>query len=204
MPRRKPTKPQIPNVRKLFARVEEVATETLADELEEWAGEIREEFVGRIQRQAFSSFQEIFYPESGTNLSPGWLRVKELAGADMRTMIARGWYIDAIDVFRKTDRRTKKTVIRVGFHHNKKPRDLDGRTVNIEIPGTGITGMTALGIVHELGSIKANIPARPHWRPHRDKVRSDAVAKRKEFRRAISKAFKKDRKLSELATGVRG
>jgi hypothetical protein len=205
MPKRKPTKPQIPDARAIFERVEKIAAETLADALEEWGEEIREEFVGKIEQQAFASFQEIFYPESGTNLSPSWLRIKELAGADLRTMIATGHYVDSIEVFRRYDRREKKHIIRVGFHHSAKPRDLQGRTVDIEIPGTGITGLTALAIVHELGSVKANIPARPHWRPHRERVATEASGKARQFRKAISKAIKDDRKLKgRVAVGVRG
>ena len=204
MPKRKPRKSKIPNARVIFARVAEVAKETLVEEVHEWAFEVRDEFVARIESQAFASFQAVFYPESGTNLSPEWLTKKESAGADLRTMIATGHYVDSINVFKKMARgRDKKTVIRVGFHHSTKPRDLDGRTVDIEIPGTGITGLTALAIVHELGSIKANVPARPHWRPHRVKVREQSKQKRKEFRRSIIKALKGDTVTKQLAMGRR-
>lgn len=203
MPKRKPRAPQIPNARKIFKRVKEIATETLVDEMEFWAEDIRDEFVERIEAQAFAAFQVVFYPDSGTNLSPEWLARKEAAGADERTMIATRTYIDGIQVFKKYDRKEKKWIVRVGFHPGAKPRDLKGRIVQIEIPGTGITGLTALGIVHELGSVKADIPARPHWRPHRTKVTGEAPAKRKAFRRTVSRALKGDRRLKKLAVGVR-
>lgn len=203
MPKRRPKKSKIPNARAIFKRVLEVAEEQLVEDVNEWAYVVRDEFVERIQSQAFAAFQVVFYPESGTNLSPKWLTTKEQAGADLRTMIATGHYVDSIDVFKKQDRRRKATIIRVGFHHSTKPRDLDGQTVDIEIPGTGITGLTALAIVHELGSIKANIPARPHWGPHRVRVRAQAVSKRKEFQRNIALRLKKDRRTKGLAVGVR-
>jgi hypothetical protein len=203
MVKRKPRKPQIPNARAIFARAKRVAEDVLVEGLEDWGDEIRDEFVERIEEQSFASFQEILYPESGTNLSPSWLDRKEAAGADLRTMIATGHYIDSIRVFKRHDRKEKKWVIRIGFHHSAKPRDLEGRTVDIEIPGTGIKGLTALAIVHELGSIKANVPARPHWGPHRALVRKDARKKRRELRREISEALRGDAKLKELAVGRR-
>lgn len=203
MPKRKPQAPQIPDARKLFKRAREVITETVVDEMELWADDIREEFVERIEAQAFASFQVVLYPDNGTNLSPEWLARKEAAGADERTMIATRTYIDGIAVFKTYDRKQKKWVVRVGFHPLAKPRDLKGRLVNIEIPGTGITGLTALGIVHELGSIKANIPARPHWRPHLTKVKGESPAKHKAVRRTASRALKDDRRLKKLVVGAR-
>jgi len=203
MPKRKPRAPQIPDARKLFKRVQEVATKTLVVELEVWADDIRDDFVAKIEAQAFASFQVVLYPDSGTNLSPEWLARKAAKGADLRTMIATRTYIDGIGVFKKFDRRAGKYVIRVGFHPLASPRDLDGRIVRIEIPGTGIRGLTALAIVHELGSVKANIPARPHWRPHRTKLESKAPAKRKELRKKIARALKGDRQLKSLVVGSR-
>jgi hypothetical protein len=115
-------------------------------------------------------------------------------------MIATGHYVDSIDVFTKKE--GTKTIVRVGFHHSAKPRDLEGRTVDIEIPGTGITGLTALAIVHELGSINANVPARPHWSPHRVKVREQARKKRHEFRKSIAARLKRDVRTKQLAVRV--
>jgi hypothetical protein len=195
MPKRKPRAPQIPDARKLFKRVQEVATETLVDELEVWAAEIRDEFVERIEAQAFASFQVILYPESGTNLSPQWLARKAAADADPRTMIATGHYTDSINVFKKYDRKEKKWVVRVGFHPSIQARDLKNRIVNILLED--------VALVQEFGSIKAQVPARPHWRPHRTKVKSQAPAKRKDIRREVSRAIKGDRRLKQLAVGVR-
>lgn len=195
MPKRKPRAPKIPDARKLFKRVKEVITETVVDELELWAEEIRDEFVERIEAQAFAAFQVILYPESGTNLSPQWLARKEAANADERTMIATEHYTRSIKVYRKYDRKQKKWIIRVGFHPRIQARDLKNRIVSILLDD--------VALVQEFGSIKAQIPARPHWRPHRATVKSEAPAKRKEVTRTVSRALKRDRKLDKLAVGVR-
>jgi len=187
--------PQIPDARKLFRRVTEVITETVVDELELWAEEIRDEFVERIEAQAFAAFQVVLYPESGTNLSPQWLARKEAADADERTMIATGHYTRSIKVYKKFDRKQKKWIIRVGFHPRIQARDLKNRIVAILLDD--------VALVQEFGSIKAQIPARPHWRPHRDTVKKEASAKRKELGRAALRAVKRDRSFKKLAVGVR-
>ena len=195
MAKRKPKAPKIPDARKLFKRAKEVITETLVYELEFWAEEIREEFIERIEAQAFAAFQVVLYPESGTNLSPSWLARKEAAGADERTMIATGHYTRSIKVYKKFDRKEKKWIIRVGFHPQIQARDLKNRIVAYLLDD--------VALVQELGSIKANIPARPHWGPHRTVVKSEAPAKRKELVKLTMKAIKRDSRLKKLATGVR-
>jgi len=195
MPKRKPKAPKIPDAKLLFKRVKEVITETVVDELELWAEEIRDEFVGLIENQAFASFQIILYPESNTNLSPQWLARKEAADADERTMIATGHYTRSIKVFKKYDRKQKKWVIRVGFHPRIQARDLKNRIVSILLDD--------VALVQELGSIKAHVPARPHWRPHRDTVKKAAPAKRKELVRTTLRVIEHDRRLKKLAVGVR-
>jgi len=195
MPKRKPRAPQIPDARALFKRVQQVVTETLVDELEFWAEEIREEFIERIEAQAFASFQIILYPDNGTNLSPEWLARKAAADADERTMIATGHYTESIRIFKKYDRKEKKWVIRVGFHPNMQARDLKRRIVPILLDD--------VALVQEFGSVKARVPARPHWGPHRSTVKSEAPAKRKELTREVSKVLKGDRRLKKLAVGVR-
>jgi hypothetical protein len=195
MPKRKPKAPKIPNARRLFRRAKEVITETLVYELEFWAEEIREEFIERIDAQSFASFQVVLYPESGTNLSPEWLARKAAAGADERTMIATGHYTRSIRVFKKFDRKEKKWIIRVGFHPRMQARDLKNRIVAYLLDD--------VALVQELGSIKANVPARPHWGPHRTVVKSEAPAKRKELVKTTMQALKRDTQLKKLATGVR-
>lgn len=195
MAKRKPKKPKIPNARRLFKRAKEVITDTLLYELEFWAEEIREEFIERIEAQAFASFQVVLYPESGTNLSPEWLARKEAANADERTMIATGHYTRSIKVHKKYDRKEKKWIVRVGFHPRARARDLKNRIVAILLDD--------VALVQELGSIKTNVPARPHWGPHRTVVKGEAPAKRKELVKIAMKQLKRDRQLKKLATGVR-
>ena len=88
------------------------------------------------------------------DLSPRWLRRKELADADLRTMLATHHYLRSIGVY--ANRKAGK--VRVGFHPAAKARNLEGETVNILLKD--------MARVHEFGSAKANIPARKHWRPH--------------------------------------
>lgn len=195
MAKRKPKAPKIPNARRLFRRAKEVISEMLVGELELWAEEIRDEFVERIEAQAFASFQVVLYPESGTNLSPEWLARKEAADADERTMIATGHYTRSIKVYKKYDRKEKKWIVRVGFHPRIQARDLKNRIVAILLDD--------VALVQELGSVKARVPARPHWGPHRTVVKSEAPAKRKELVKTAMKKIKRDRRLKKLATGVR-
>lgn len=192
--KRKPRASHIPDFRAARRRIEEVAYDALLEGVEDYAQEQRDAFVEKIDEQAFASFQAILYPESGTNLSPGWLRRKAQKRADLRTMIATGWYRDNIEVLRKlaSNRRRDKTVFKVGFRSNVKPRDLDGNTVEVAIPALGLTGLDAIAMVHEKGSIKASIPARPHWRPHYDKMRSEAPRVRRRLRVHVKEALKEN------------
>lgn len=190
--KRRPTKSQIPDFGALRRRVADIANESGLDELETYADEARDDFVDKIERQAFDSFRVILYPESGTNLSPDWLARKERAGADLRTMIATEHYKESIGVHRSSARskkaqrkrknRGRGATLRIGFHHLAKARDLNGKVVDITLNRVAIT--------QEKGSVKARIPARPHWRPHLDAMRSKAPATRKRIKRRIKADLK--------------
>lgn len=149
-----PTKAHIPDFKRFARRFQRVANEVAWASVYEFADTERELFANKILLQDFEDFHVIFYPESQTNLSPRWLRRKELAGADMRTMLATHHYLRSIGVF--ANRKAGK--VRVGFHPAAKARNLDGEPVNILLKD--------MAKVHEFGSMKANIPARKHWRPH--------------------------------------
>jgi len=165
MPRRKPTRSHVPDFRAMSREVRDVARTTLFEGVKRYAEEERDAFVEKIELQAFPSFQEVLYPESGTNLSPAWLRRKERAGADLRTMIATGWYRDHIKVWtRKARQRRERTLVRVGFHPRVMARDLEGRITD--------TSLNKVAIFNEHGSLDGRLPPRPHWRPHLRSMKS--------------------------------
>lgn len=189
---RSPKKSHIPDFGALRRTIEATADAALLAEVEAYANDERDNFVAKVERQAFASFQVILYPESGTNLSPQWLARKEAKGADMRTMIATHWYKDHVRVDRRKARRKgEKTVFKIGFRPDVKPRDLDGNVVDVEIPALGLRGLDAIAMVQEKGSVAAGIPARPHWRPHYDKMRLDAPRVRKRIRERVKQAIKR-------------
>lgn len=82
-------------------------------------------------------------------LSKAYARYKFRNGLDGRILLATGDYINAIEVFRSD---TKEATV----------------TYRVRLkPGVHNSGMsfTKLGLIHEFGSARAKIPARPHWRP---------------------------------------
>lgn len=82
-------------------------------------------------------------------LTPAYARYKFRSGLDGRILIASGDYVNAIEVVRSE---TKEA----------------GVTYRVRLkPGVHRSGMsfTKLGLIHEFGSARAHIPARPHWRP---------------------------------------
>ncbi len=83
-------------------------------------------------------------------LSPAYLEQKRRQGLDTRILIATGDYVESITVTKEKIR--KRTVWRIGVPENK-----------IHAP-SGLP-YKILARIHEFGSKKRNIPARPHWRP---------------------------------------
>lgn len=188
MPRTRPTRSHIPDFAAIARRLRETANDALFDNVKKYAEDERDRFVHKIEMQVFPSFREIFYPESGTNLSPGWLARKERKGADERTMIATTWYKTNIKVWvRKGRRKQEKTIVRIGFHERTLARDLDHHITDVPL--------NLVAIYNELGSLDGTLPARPHWRPHYDVMRSQAGRTRKMIRTKVKQAIERDPKL---------
>lgn len=82
-------------------------------------------------------------------LTTNYARFKLRNGLDGRTLMAMGDYVHSIEVFRSE---TKEAGITYRVRNK---------------PGKHYSGLTfsQLGLIHEFGSAKASIPARPHWRP---------------------------------------
>lgn len=186
-------KPHIPDVRAILKKAGKVAREEAIEGIYAWADEQREAFIVKIEDQFFASFKRIYYPESGTNLSPQWLRRKELAGADLRTMIATGHYVSSIKLWRKGRKARGPYEVRVGFHPRAQARNLDGSIAPVLL--------TKVARTHEHGSIEANIPPRPHWGPHGNVMRKQAPKARMAISMRIGKRLKKAMpKLAKEAT----
>lgn len=170
-------RPQIPNFKEIVRAAAKEARVTAIDSIKEHADAAREDFQMRIWQQRFRSFEIIFYPESGTNLSPQWLRRKELAGADERTMIATGHYVESIKTFTKGRLSRGPFEVRIGFAPNAKARKLDGSNAKILLRD--------VARIQEFGSVTANIPPRPHWGPYGNRMRKDAPAVRQRISKLI-------------------
>ena len=174
-------KPKLPALRPVLQKLGKAALRAVDAGVTEFARDHHERFVDRILDQDFRSFQVVFYPESGTNLSPRWLARKAAKGADSRTMIATGHYVSQIRVFR---RKTKEGfVLRVGFHPTARVRDLDGNTGKITL------NLAARVLEH--GSQKMGIPPRPHWEPHLKLMRREAPAVRVQIARRVAREVRK-------------
>lgn len=172
--------PHIPKLGPALVKAGKIAREMTEQATRDFAYAHRDRFVARIEAQDFPSFQVVFYPESGTNLSPRWLARKAAKGADDRTMIATGHYIAQIRVFRKTVGKSLR--FRVGFHPTVHARNLDGQTV----PAT----LDLVARVLEHGSQKMRIPPRPHWEPHLKLMRTESTKVRMTTAKRIVKAVR--------------
>lgn len=189
--------PQIPDFARTAKRIIERANELLVEAVEAYAGDERDEFVYRIERQAFASFQEPHYPESeelgNPNLSYDYLARKLARLDEVRTLIATGHYIDSIKVFRKKlDDRRNGYEIRVGFHPSARARDMEGRTQPVTL--------NKVAIYLEFGSLDGKLPARPAWQPHLSRMRARAGVTRKRIGRRIRKTLAKDRQIKAVVT----
>tara|TARA_R100001086_G_scaffold120987_2_gene62320 strand:- start:839 stop:1420 length:582 start_codon:yes stop_codon:yes gene_type:complete len=186
MPRPRYREPHIPNLGRILREAHAVARAEAIAGLTDWATEQRDDFVERIEDQRFVSFNIIYYPETGTNLSPRWLLAKERADADLRTMIATGHYKSQIRVFKKGRKDRGRFEVRIGFHHAAKARNLDGSIAPVLLSKVART--------HEFGSEKMKIPPRPHWGPQANRMRRAAPAAAREISariaRKLSKSFR--------------
>lgn len=156
---------KIPDLKSVLTKAAGAAVEAAHTGLVSYATAQRDLFVRKIEEQKFASFRVVFYPESGTNLSPRWLARKAYKGADERTAIATGHYISQIKVFTRKPRK-QPFEVRVGFDPRTRARDLDGEVK----PAT----LNLVARVLEHGSERMQIPARPHWGPHFNGMRREA------------------------------
>lgn len=174
---KRPHVPDFGRVRRAFKS----ATAIAAEEVEAFAEEERDSFQKQIEQQDFPSF-------NASPLSPGYAKRKERMGLDPRVMIATGYYKDAIKVFSRKNRDGSITYY-VGFHKRELARDHKGKRVPITL--------VQLAWVHEKGSVKMNVPARPHWSPHFALMHARAGARRDLIRKRVRKHVKK--KLGKMA-----
>lgn len=166
-------KSKIPNFEALSKTIATVAHRQLVEQVDAYAEYALAAFRMRIEAQGFASFRVILYPESGTNLSPGWLDRKQAKGADLRTMIATGHYVQSLRVFRLSKKAGRERHWRVGFKVNERAKDLDGNRVDATL--------SEVAMWQEFGT--SVIPARPHWRPQLTRMRRELP----EIRRAMRK-----------------
>lgn len=184
--KRKPTPSHVPDFKAISRETSRIANEATFDACVDYADAERDRFVQRIEQQAFPSFQEIFYPESGTNLSPEWLERKEAKGRDQRTMIATEWYKGNIKRFtRKARSKHEPTVVKVGFDSRTRARDLDGRITDVPL--------WLVATYNEFGSLNGNLPARPHWRVHLENMRAKARKTRRVVQDQVKAALRSAR-----------
>lgn len=174
-------KPSCPDLKAALLALGTTARRTAEAGVLVFAQAHRRYFIERILDQDFRSFQVVFYPESGTNLSPRWLARKAAKDADSRTMIATGHYIAQIKVFRRDLQ--DGVQFRVGFHPSVRARDLDGKTQDITL--------NRVARVLEHGSHKMGIPPRPHWEPHLKLMRKEASAVRVRIARRVVREVRK-------------
>ncbi len=73
---------------------------------------------------------------------------------------------------------------RIGFHPKAHGRNLDHTTSRLLLD--------EIANIHEHGSVKAHIPARPHWGPYRRMMRETVKKTRKEIRTTILKRLRVD------------
>lgn len=158
---------RIPDFGKFAEEFREQATAALKEELDRQAERELDRFKRRIRAQAFESFHIVYYPESGTNLSPQWLARKRAAGADLRTAIATSHYVRSLSVRKSTDKRKGVYQVGVGIDPRIKARNLQGEIM----PHVTLEHVVE---ILEYGSLNGDIPPRPHWGPYAQDLRMRA------------------------------
>lgn len=174
-----PPKPHIPNFKAVTRVLRDTARKVVPVEVKRFADGERDNFVRRIEEQDFQSFQMI-------PLSKSWLARKKAHGADTRTMIATGWYKSQIKVYTRRRSGGWGQTLYIGFDKRTHARDLDGNVTDFLL-----TGKPGVAEVQEFGSVKAGVPARPHWGPHYKQMHKDAQQVRKSIRSKIMKEMRR-------------
>lgn len=149
-------------VKEFFNTMPKTTVKVSGDWVRKEARGLRDELKRAIRKQEFD----------WVALSPAYAAMKKREGLDSRIYIAEGAYLNAIVVRRRPLR--DKVVFTVGV-----------------LPGRHYSGLTyvALARIHEFGSRKANIPARPLWRP----IWSRWVRKAPQKLKNLSQRIKKGR-----------
>ena len=174
---REPHVPDFGRVRRAFKSAKALAVK----EVEAFAEEQKDDFQKRIEKQDFPSFD-------ATPLSVAYANRKLRMGLDSRVMIATEYYKDAIKVFSRKNR-DGSTTYYVGFHSRELARDHKGERLPITL--------VRLAWVHEKGSVKMHVPARPHWSPHFALMHVRAGDRRDVIRKRVRKHVKN--KLGKMA-----
>jgi len=168
-------RPHIPDFNKLVQTVSTVANEVASTAVQSFAEQEREAFVRRIEQQDFQSFD-------AAPLTPRYAAWKAKKGLDPRIMIATGWYKGKIETFKRKNSKLS-TTFHVGFKARTLARDEKGQRVPFPL--------WKVARVHEKGSVKMHIPARPHWRPHLKTMAMHAAPVRTGIRLAVIKRLRK-------------
>ena len=133
-------------IKAMFKKVRTIAVKSARTHLRAVAEVVRDDLKKRIENQEFRSFRE-------KPLTEKYRVYKAYHGLDDRVMIATGTYVDSIDVIQ-----VNPDTFKIGFEPDMYAVRADGE-VNQDLP------LEVLARIQEFGSITANIPARPHWRP---------------------------------------
>lgn len=188
-------KSKIPDLVPVFRAARLAAREAFVSAMDAHAAETLAGFQTRISDQDFPSFRVILYPDSpeeNKNLSPQWVRRKRAKGADERTMIASRTYVDSIRVWRKLHRNRRGGLWRIGFHPQKRARNLDGKIVDILL--------NDVALIHEHGN--SQTPRRPHWGPHLATLRKQAPKARLVIAGKVAEAIAKAVKNKLIVRGA--
>lgn len=181
-----PRKPHIPDLARIAHRFIADAERVTTEQVNKFAEAERTKFVDRIKAQRFEAFKKI--PLSWVTLAR-----KAKHGRGNKTMISTRHYIDSIRVYRDTPRGGSKVRIIVGIHPNARPFDIaTGRARmqwSLQMVARVQEGLTAqlrfAARATEHGAPRAHVPARPHWGPHFEDMRTRAPRVRKDIARLV-------------------
>lgn len=153
--------PHLPPVRKILRALGAAARKAQVEHARDFGYTQMTAFKSRLRHQDFDSFDA--HP-----LSPAYAARKRALKLDPRTMIATGHYVKHIQLHERPDG-LKRTIF-IGFEDGAKAVDHDGRETDITLD--------LLAKVQEHGSQAANVPPRPHWQDHLDRMHQAAPAVR--------------------------
>ena len=155
----------IPDFQQFIRIVRDTVKTAPLQMIHEFAGAELQRFKKRILKQEFKSFKEI-------PLSPAWVARKLRAHRDLRVMLATHHYTNSIKIFTRKGA-DGATLVYIGFDKRANARNLKGEVIPFKL--------YKLARVQEYGSAKANVPSRPHWRPHLMEMKQRAVLARKKM-----------------------